>query len=130
MAVLMVALGLLLVPKWGILGAATVAALANLVSNVWYLWEVRRKLGISPYNMSYFGLLIPFCGALVVVSIMRRFLSGSQSNLVLIGAALIASYVAFTGIALLAGLDSDDRLVLGAIWLRTGGKLNLQGRKA
>jgi O-antigen/teichoic acid export membrane protein len=130
MAVVMVALGLLLVPKWGIVGAAIVAAVTNLVSNLWYLWEVRRKLGMSPYNMSYFRLLVPLAGTLLVLLIERRFLSGPHSDLVLIATALMAGYVAFTGIALLAGLDPDDRLILGAIWLRTGGRLNFPGGKA
>ncbi len=130
MAVVMVALGLLLVPKWGILGAAIVAALTNLVSNLWYLWEVRRKLGMSPYNMSYFRLLMPFAATLLVLLIERRFLLGTHSDLVLIAIALVAGYIAFTSIALLTGLDSDDRFILGAIWLRTGGKLSFLGGKA
>ena len=130
MAVAMVALGLLLVPKWGILGAAIVATVTNLASNLWYLWEVRRKLGMSPYNMSYFGLPLPFAGTLLVLLIERRFLSGPHSDLVRIASALIAGYVVFTGIAFLAGLDSDDRLILGAIWLRTGGRLSFLGRNA
>jgi O-antigen/teichoic acid export membrane protein len=130
MAVAMVALGLLLVPKWGIVGAAFVAAVTNFVSNLWYLWEVRRKLGMSPYNRSYLRLLLPFAGTLLVLLIERRFLIGSHSDLVVVAIAMVAGYVAFTGIALLAGLDSDDRLILGAIWLRTGGKLNFLGGKA
>ena len=130
MAFVMVALGLLLVPKWGILGAAIVAAATNLASNLWYLWEVRCKLGMSPYNMSYFRLLVPFAGTLLVLLIERRFLSGPHSDLVLIATALVAGYVAFTGIALLTGLGPDDRLILGAIWLRTGGKLSFLGRNA
>ena len=130
MAVAMVALGLLLVPKWGILGAAIVAAVTNLASNLWYLWEVRRKLGMSPYNRSYFRLLAPFAVTLLVLLIERRFLFGFHSDLVLIATALVAGYVAFTGIALLTGLDPDDRLILGAIWLRTGGKLSFLGRNA
>jgi O-antigen/teichoic acid export membrane protein len=130
MAVVMVALGLLLIPRWGILGAAIVAAITNLVSNLWYLWEVRRKLGMSPYNMSYFRLLAPFAGTLFVLLIERRFVSGPHADLALIAGALVAGYVAFTGIALLAGLDSDDRLILGAIWSRTGGKLNFIGGNA
>ena len=130
MAFVMIALGLLLVPKWGILGAAIVAALTNLISNLWYLWEVRRKLGMSPYNMSYFGLLLPFVGTLLVLLVERRFLLGHHSDLVLITMALIAGYVAFTAIALLKGLDSDDRLILGAIWLRTAGKPDFLRGKA
>ena len=130
MAVVMVALGLFLIPKWGILGAAIVAALTNLISNLWYLWEVRRKLGMSPYNMSYFRLLVPLAATLLVLLSERRFLLGTNSDLVLIAIALVAGYVAFTSIAFLTGLDSDDRFILGAIWLRTVGKLNFLGGKA
>jgi hypothetical protein len=97
---------------------------------LWYLLEVRRKLGMSPYNMSYFRLTGPFAATLLVLLIERRFLLGTHSDLLLIAIAPVAGYVAFTGIALLTGLDSDDRFILGAIWLRTGGKLNFLRGKA
>jgi O-antigen/teichoic acid export membrane protein len=130
MAVVIVALGLMLIPKWGILGAAIVAAITNLLSNLWYLWEVRRKLGMSPYNAGYFRLLAPFAGTLFVLLIERRFLFGFHSDLIPLAIALVAGYAAFTGIALLVGLDSDDRIILAAAWLRTGGKLNSLWRNA
>jgi hypothetical protein len=45
-----------------------------------------------------------------------------RSNWILIGFALIAGYAAFIGIALSSRLDSDDRLILRAIWSQTVGR--------
>jgi O-antigen/teichoic acid export membrane protein len=121
MAVATVVLGILLIPKWGILGAAAVAALANLLSNLWYLLEVHRKLKMFPYNTSYFGLAFPLAGTLGILLLEYRLLD-FRSNWILIGFALIAGYAAFIGIALSSRLDSDDRLILRAIWSQTVGR--------
>ena len=71
MAVVMVGLSLLLIPKLGLTGAAVGAAVTNAVSNVWYLHEVRSKLGLFPYNRGYFRLLLPFAGNLCVLLLLR-----------------------------------------------------------
>ena len=36
MACVMIALSLFLIPSWGLVGAATAAALTNAMSNIWY----------------------------------------------------------------------------------------------
>ncbi|MGH9512481.1 MAG: flippase [Terriglobales bacterium] len=130
MAFVIVALGFLLIPRWGIVGAATAAAIVNLTSNLWYLWEVRRKLGMSPYNRSYFRLVLPLAGTLGVLLIGHKFMFGFRPEWVLIASALIAGYGIFIGIALSFGLDSDDQMILRAIWLRIGWKSHFLGAGA
>ena len=128
MAVVMVALAFLLIPRWGIVGAAAAAAITNLVSNLWYLWEVRRRLEMFPYNLSYFRLLLPLAATLGVLFLERRLLLGLCSGWVLAGIAMVAGYVTFVGVALVAGLNSDDRIILDAIWSRI--KFPLRGASA
>jgi len=127
MAVVMIVLGFLLIPRWGIVGAAAAAAITNLVSNLWYLWEVRRKLAMSPYNISYFRLLLPLAGSVGVLFLEHRLLLGLCSGWFLAATALIAGYGTFIGLALVVGLDSDDRIILNAIWSRVGGTFLLRG---
>lgn len=127
MAFVMVALGIALIPRWGILGAAGVAAVTNLISNLWYLREVRVKLGLWPYNLSYFRLLLPLAGTVGVLLVEYRFAFAFHSDWALIGTGLSSGYLVFAGIALVVGLNSDDGIILRAIWSRTGGRLHIFG---
>ena len=116
MACGMVVLNLVLIPKWGIVGAAVGAAVVNAVTNVWYLGEVRQRLGLLPYNRSYWRLLLPICGNLAVLLVARRILQAVRPEWLAVVAGLALAYCAFLAIAMLFGLDADDRLIAGAVW--------------
>jgi O-antigen/teichoic acid export membrane protein len=130
MAIVMVAIGILLIPRWGVVGAAAAATITNLLSNLWYLREVRRKLEMSPYNMSYFRMLLPLAGMVSVLFLEHRLLLGIFSGWLLAGTALVAGYGTFTGLALVSGLNADDRIIRDAIWAKIGGKVSLRGAGA
>ncbi len=130
MALLMVAMGILLTSKFGVLGAAVAAAIVNLISNVWYLREVRHRLQMTPYNLSYFRLILPVAGTVLVLLLERRFVSQFHSDFPPIAMAVFVGYASFLALAIVAGLDSDDRIVLKAIWLRTGGVFFSRGQAA
>lgn len=118
-AVLMVVLNLLLIPGWGITGAAVAAAITTVVTNVWCLKDVYSALGLFPYTRSYFRLVPPIAGALLILLLLRaRFLNVIHLQWVVMGAGLVLAYLAFVGIALAVGLDSDDRLIAQAAWKR------------
>jgi O-antigen/teichoic acid export membrane protein len=121
MACTMVALNLVLIPKWGIVGAAAGAAVTNAVTNVWYLVEVRHKLGLLPYSRSYLRLLLPVCGNLAVLLAVRTALKAARPEWMVIVAGISLAYFAFIGIAMAFGLDADDRLIAGAVWSKVRG---------
>jgi O-antigen/teichoic acid export membrane protein len=121
MAVLMVLLNLFLIPRWGITGAAIGAAITNVIGNVWYLGEVRRRLGLFPYNRSYLRLALPLGGALVVSLGLRIGFGTVRQEWAVIGAALLLGYLTFITIALAFGLDADDKLIARAVWARVSG---------
>ncbi len=67
MTIVSVVTNLSLIPTLGMVGAALASAGVNVGGNLWNLYEVRKALGISPYNRSYFALLIPGGSALLTV---------------------------------------------------------------
>jgi O-antigen/teichoic acid export membrane protein len=121
MAALMVLLNLLLIPHWGITGAAMAAAITNVMGNVWYLGEVRSRLGLWPYNRSYLRLALPLGGTLAVLFGVRMVFGAIRQDWAGIGSALLLGYLAFIAIALACGLDGDDQLIAKAVWARVSG---------
>lgn len=119
-AVIMVLLGLLAIPVWGITGAALTAALTNVVTNVLCLRAVRRALGLSPFTKSYLRLLVPTCGAALGVLLWREALAAFRPSIVIATGFLLA-YAIFFALAWAHGLTSDDRLIAGAVWARMRG---------
>jgi O-antigen/teichoic acid export membrane protein len=121
MACVMVALSAILIPKWGITGAAVGAAVTNGVSNLWYLWEVRSKLGLFAYSRSYWRLVLPFAGNLAALLLVRTTLQAVRPEWAVVMAGLAVAYLAFIGIAIAFGLDADDRMIAGAVWSKVRG---------
>lgn len=121
MAVVMVVLSFKLVPAWGALGAAVAAAVTTIGANGWNLIEVRRALNLSPYNRSYFKLLISAIGVLAVTLLAGRISNLLRMDFAGIMAALILAYAVFGTITLATGLDEDDHLILDAVWARMRG---------
>ena len=119
MAAFMVAATFGLVRPFGIAGAALAAALTNALCNYLYLRQVRAALHLSPYNRTYLRLVGP-CVASLALTVGMRLLTRSFSSLlhpewVWIGIAFVVSYGTFCGLALLAGLDDDDKMIVSAM---------------
>ena len=119
MACGILALNVVLIPRWGIMGAAIGAAVTNAVTNVWYLLEVRRKLGLLPYSRSYWRLLPPVCGNLAVLLMLKAILKAVRPEWIVIVAGISLAYLSFIAIAMACGLDADDRLIASAVWSKS-----------
>jgi len=116
MVVVMVLVNVMLVPIWGILGAAIAAALTNVGSNLWNLYEVRKNLGFTPYSRSYVRLLVP-TSAVVLVALFAKYEAAVfRWDWLAIAVTLLLTYCIFAGISLAFGLDDDDRLIATAMW--------------
>jgi O-antigen/teichoic acid export membrane protein len=125
MAVFMIAATFGLVRPFGIAGVALAAALTTALSNYLYLRQVRTALGLSPYNRTYLRLLGP-CAVSLAVTAGLRLLARSldlHPEWLWIGIALVMSYASFCGLALLAGLDNDDKMIVAAICSRVLGAM-------
>jgi O-antigen/teichoic acid export membrane protein len=112
---------LALVPRWGIVGAAVAAALGNAGSNAWCLWEVKKVLGLFPYNRGYWRLAMPAGAALATAIGLRIALRAAHPDILVVVVAAVAVYAVFAGVVLLSGLEADDRLIAAAIWARVRG---------
>jgi len=119
---LTIVLGLALIPRWGIIGAAAASATANVVVNMWNMLLVRRLLGFLPYNRSSLRLLSSTVVSVGVVIFSEAMLRGMAAwTRIVVG--LLLAYVSFLGVLLLSGLDADDRLIGQAAWKRMKGFL-------
>jgi O-antigen/teichoic acid export membrane protein len=120
-AAMIVILNVLLVPRWGMLGAVGISALANAAVNICYLITVRRVLGLFPYDISYFRLLMPSTGMVCVLFLIREGTSVIWPAWLTLGMALALAYLVFLGLALACGLNADDKLIAQMIWARVRG---------
>jgi O-antigen/teichoic acid export membrane protein len=107
--VVTVTLNLLLIPPFGLLGAAVANGVAMTSVNASLTGWVYRVTGMHPYNRGWLKPLAAGLGAAVVVVAGRGFLpAGSVGELA--GLALLV--VAYLGLLAMLGVDGEDRLVL------------------
>ena len=130
MALVMVGACIALVPLWGIVGASLAAAITTVGMNVWNLLEVRKVLGLSPYNRSYLRLLPPAIATAAAMLVLRRYAGVFHHDWLTVGVALTLAYGIFAAVVLLSGLDADDKLIAKAIWSRVRGTLISPGINA
>jgi O-antigen/teichoic acid export membrane protein len=130
MAVVMTVACIALVPIWGIVGAAVAAAITNAGTNLWNLFEVRSVLGLSPFNRSYFRLLIPTIVTVLAALVLKFEAHLFRRDWLAIAVGLLGSYLVFIGMVLAMGLDEDDRVVAQAMWSRVRSALSVEGTES
>ena len=125
MAVFMTATMFGLVRPFGMAGVALAAALTGALTNYLCLRQVRAALQLSPYNRTYLRLLGPCAVSLAVTAGVRLLVRSLDLHpeWLWIGFALAVSYASFCGLALLAGLDNDDKMIVAAIRSRVLGAM-------
>jgi O-antigen/teichoic acid export membrane protein len=114
-------LNLVFIPWLGVIGAALVGTVLNILTNLWCLAEVRQALGISPYNRGYLALVLPSAATAALLALLHYQAANRLPSVILILVALSAGYIVFAAGALLYGLDADDRLIVQATWARLRG---------
>lgn len=127
MAGISIAGNVFLIPVLGIVGAAIAAAVINVAGNLWNLRHVRSALGISPYNRSYYALLLPAGCTLAVVVALRYWAVLSANIWLSLLLALTLAYTTFCGVAIIFALNPDDRLIARGAWTQVSGSLQKLG---
>jgi O-antigen/teichoic acid export membrane protein len=118
MAGVMTVLSIVLVPIWGMVGAAVAAAITNAGTNLWNLLTVRKVFGFSPFSRGFLKLLPPTIASALIALIVRREAGVFGHDWFAIMAGVLATYGIFAGVTGILGLDADDRLIARAIWSR------------
>jgi O-antigen/teichoic acid export membrane protein len=114
---LMIVLNVLLVPRWGLVGAGLAAAVMVAVTNIWFLIDVRRELKFYPYSSSFLRLIIPLA-AVVAALLVLHWRFPMQPGWLGIAVGMLLAYTVFSSIALAFSLDEDDRVIARAVWSR------------
>src|SRR5215469_4279152 len=111
--IFMVAANLILIPRWGITGAAAAAAATIAFTNFWYARQVRAALGLTPYNRTYWRLLPPILGSVAAAYAFRPISIAVRPVWVGPIVCLIGAYAVFVALVLLMGLKDEDH----AVWM-------------
>ncbi len=126
MAIISVFVNITLIPLLGIVGAAIAAAGVNVGGNVWNLFEVRKALGIWPYNRSYYALLVPATFVVLAIALLRRWTVLMLHPWIAVLVALAVSYLLFIASSLKFALDQDDRMIAVAAWTQLRGAFQMK----
>ena len=116
MTVVSVVTNLALIPILGMVGAALASACVNAGGNLWNLFEVRKALGISPYNRNYFALWVPSASTVSAVLLMRFSTGSAVHPWLAVGLSLLLAYAVFIGLVAAFALDQDDRMIARSAW--------------
>ncbi len=108
-----VTLAVLLIPRWGISGAAWGTAVAVAGLSLLSLLVARALLGVWPYDRRYWKGMVAALVAGGAVSLVRM-LVGFTSVVMLFAAAVVAMGV-FTAMLLILKLDAEDREFIGSV---------------
>jgi O-antigen/teichoic acid export membrane protein len=109
-----VVLALVLIPPFGLLGAATARMMGNVVNNGLRLLQVWRILGLHPYSVDYWKPIVAggASTALAWGVVGVAGLSDGLQSAVGAGVVVAAAYV---GCLTLFGLSDEDKNALSAI---------------
>ena len=113
--------GALLIPRFGVIGAATAALIAVSAVNVASVLEVWILERVLPFDRDSWKVVVAGAGAFLVGIGLRILMPvGTSLGLAIIQGTLVS--LAYVAIVLTLGLASDDRLVIG----RSLGRLGLK----
>jgi len=105
---LQVTLAILLIPRWGIYGAAVANSAALVTLNLMQLFIVRRRLGFHPFSMVLVKPFLAVLASLAVAALLTRhpIFSGTRQ------AALVCAgmLVAYIGTLFSLGLDKHSKI--------------------
>jgi O-antigen/teichoic acid export membrane protein len=110
--VLNIALNIVLIPTYGIKGAATATGISIIVIQLVKLIEVKVLLGFTPYKLSFLKPVFSgtLCGSIILL-IKKYIIISDPKAVILCGAAFILCY---TLLLVALGLEKEEK----AIWQR------------
>lgn len=121
--VIYLGLSVILIPRWGIVGAATVSMFGEGVVNLLRLIQVYILFRILPYNKSFIKPVIAGLLSLAGMLIIGIWFPVGESNLMLL--LHIAALFTIYGVGTITlGLSNDERVMLSAVRIRARAMLS------
>lgn len=112
-----IALNLLLIPRYGIIGAAIATGISIIVVNLVRLFQVERILGLFPYDKRYLKGLAGGGMSIAVLFLFKPLLKCLHYSLnIFLVSFIVVTVMALTIIAL--KLDREDWVILNALKLK------------
>jgi O-antigen/teichoic acid export membrane protein len=119
-----VGLNLLLIPQWGLVGAAVASTTATLIVNLMRLVEVYILYRLQPYNLEFLKPVAAGLVALASAWVISQ-LFPSEPSLILVGLNILIILAVYAGMILLLGLSQEDRAIL----VRLSGRFRVKFNK-
>jgi len=117
MSVLSMGLSILLIPTWGLVGAAVAALVAAIVVNMLRLAEVFILFRLLPYNLGFIKPILAGLLALIAAWVIRQSFA-TETNLFYTLINVILLLAIYAGVILALGLSQEDRVVLARLGQR------------
>ena len=112
-------LNLILIPIYGMIGAAIAMTVALMLKNVLSLFYLNKKTGLWPYNIDYIKpILSSLVSAFLFYFIIKKIFTTSFLNLVLGFTGFLVVYILLFLIS--GGLKEEDVIILKSIENRVG----------
>lgn len=105
-------LSVLLIPHWGVVGAAASTLLVVSTINIMRMFQVFFLFGLLPYNLTFVKPLVAGLAALLVVLVLGRWWPAGMLYTAL---QIVILFAVYAGAILLLGLAPEDRAVLGRL---------------
>ncbi|MGH2381976.1 MAG: oligosaccharide flippase family protein [Candidatus Limnocylindria bacterium] len=110
---LAIGLNLLLIPSYGIVGAAIAAVAAVTAVNVLRVVEVARLEAVGPYNRTYLKPLAAGGMALALGLVVGRLLLADTPLVVSAGVGIVVIAASYVFLLRALGISDEDRFILG-----------------
>jgi O-antigen/teichoic acid export membrane protein len=122
-AVTNIGLNILLIPAFGIVGAAIATAMSYVTRNISSLTFCYKSYGMHPYSRKYLNIIASGLAAAAIVAILKHYSPFPWwATMVALGAIFIVFYIA--AVLFSRGLERSDLVIVEAIERKTGRKLD------
>jgi len=105
--------GLILVPVYGINGAAVSTTLCNIFSGILFIISSNKAVGIIPFRRKMIRITIISCIPLSITLILRQFFEINLFSLIIMGLIFLTVYILLLFIT--KSLDRNDLLIIKTI---------------
>jgi O-antigen/teichoic acid export membrane protein len=116
-AVLISGSNILLIPEWGVVGAATAAVVSISTVNILRVLQVWILFRLQPYNMTFVKPTVAGIVASATVLLLGQWLPAG-GNIFIAGIHIVVLFIVYGGVVLLLGLEPEERVVLSRLYRR------------